>query len=180
MSEKIELENYYTYADFLKNNKHHYNEDSINVSSIVSLKSSVHLPKFKNGWYINLPESLDLNPAFCVSTSRPVVNLKSDNNYEPIWIYFKDPIGPSTTQRLWHMYLGISGIDLVKSEEFKSIKENGFIYFLELINIDFVIEKWEIEVSEILEFDFGRLDYNSDEHIVCGIKVQPKSITLYY
>ena len=175
MNEKVELGNYYTYSNFLNENKIY-----TNISSVLSLKSSIYLPKPKNEWYVNLPKFLDLNPMFCVSTSRPVVNLKSDNKYEPIWLYFKDQIGPSTAQRLWHIYLGISGIDLVKSEQFKSIKEHGFTYFLELINTDTVIEKWEIEVSEILEFDFGRLDYNSDEHIICGIKLQPKSIILHY
>lgn len=147
--------------------------------------------KGQNRWIIRLPKIFDLSPNIIYQTSRPKIQI--DQKHTPIWIKFKDPIGPSTTQSLWNLYLGLSdntilNDNIVKEtifqeyqEKFKTVRDNGFVYYLEMLDVvNIVIEKWKITVDKIVEFDFGDLDKNINEPVECGMKIQPKSIGLCY
>jgi len=145
-------------------------------------------PKKINRWYITLPQELDIPSWSIKSASRPKI---CDYGFKPFWLRFNDPIGPSTTKKLWDLYLGITehiGGDVVNPQilselksKFYSIKTEGLTFDLEMLDpTGVVIEKWTIEKAKIIEFDFGDLDYSNEDPIQCGILIKPGNIILHY
>ena len=136
-------------------------------------------PKRKNRWVLTMltPTSNKLNyglllPQWVISeTSRPKFKKErfcifwSKLKLDFIHISMRDPIGPSSTQIIYDLMEHRSKLD----------------YNLEMIDpTGVVVEKWEIRGCEILEVDFGTLDYDCDDIATCTLILKPKTAKLVF
>jgi hypothetical protein len=169
-------------------------EDRVVNPNMLQVLPNRYETKRNNRWVVNLPTEMGIEPWLIASTSRPKLRYRSEHiqggyAYQPIWIKFRDPIGPSTTQKLWTLQTGINTnpefideqVNNIRND-FENIRENGLTYTLELLDpTGIVIERWTIEEAKILEFDFGdSLDYSNDGDVTCGIKIIPKNVVLHF
>ncbi len=69
--------------------------------------------------------------------------------WEDIVIEFIDPIGPSTSQALFH------NVHKTNINKFTL-----FLYGLDPVGVE--VEKWEIRVSRVKSIDFGQYSYEND------------------
>lgn len=134
-------------------------------------------PKRKDRFTLTFPANLEIQEWGIKQASRPSFYVK---NYKilgvtfykkiiwvPISIIFRDPIGPSTSQKLFKLIQN------------NSVKEISF----EINMVDptgIVIEKWNVNKCSILSIDFGELNYEKDHLIECKLVVKPKSVKLQY
>jgi len=151
-------------------------------------------PMRQNRWLIRFPEELDI-PAWIISeTQRPSVRLTRNGSHEwvPMTIKFRDPIGPSTTQKLWDLFLGITEGDInddnvhpqtlnTLRQAYQDIRQNGLTFDLEMLDpTGVVISKWTISQCQITNIDFGPLSYSSNEMAECVMTVMPRNIILHF
>lgn len=159
-------------------------------------------PKTKNRWVVTLPELFELPSFLICETTRPIIIPKYSEmevngvlsrlvvgiECAPLNIVFRDPVNPSTAQKLWKIFIGISqdtnGINQDISDElkkkFKPFRK-GFDYKLELLDpAGAIIEKWDVLGCYITCLDFGDLSYSSNDPIKCKITVQPSRVILLY
>jgi hypothetical protein len=141
------------------------------IKSIVSYE-----PKRVNRWVLKMitPTSNKLNnkllPEWVISeTSRP--------RFKKTWIFGKlkpdiiyvsmnDPIGEQSTSNILYDFM---------------VHNNKLDYNLEMVDpTGVVVEKWEIRGCEILEVDFGTLDYGSDSIARCTLLLKPKTAKLVF
>lgn len=152
----------------------------------------------KVNWVVTLPEIFDLPSWVVYETVRPSITISVDeygkkiSTINPIKMTFVDPIGPSTTQRLWNLYIASVDdglIDVVSLKNIKEIREelgslpNHFDYNIELLAPDNVtVEKWTVRDCKIIEFNFGKLldVCESSTSIKPYIIIQPKGVQLHY
>ncbi len=148
-------------------------------------------PKRQNRWQIKMPVEFGIQDWVTASTHRPKINFVGGRpEYEEIPITFRDPIDPSTTQKLWRLFIGLSDAntdDVVHpnfSEDWKNVLnqfKNGFDYKLEMLGpVGDVVESWDIVGCKITRMDFGPLDYSNDKLAECTMWVRPKVIALNY
>jgi hypothetical protein len=154
-------------------------------------------PKRYNRWVVKLPEELGIDPWMVKSTTRPKLRARSEHvnggyDFPPMWIKFLDPIGHSTTQILWDMYLGLSNnlkdgvVDEYRLQQirtqFENIRNNGIDFTIEMLDpTGVVIERWRIEKAKVFDFDFGgELNYSNDEMVECGFSVKPSNVILIF
>jgi len=135
-------------------------------------------PKMKNRWLIKMTpvitsgyRSTKLEEWVYVSTNRPIYKRKrfwffwSRLEIEPIWVEMTDPISPSSTTVIYKLIKDDSKID----------------YELEILDPTGVaIEKWELKGCEILEIDFGRLNYSDNDTMICKLLIKPKKVKLLF
>jgi hypothetical protein len=132
-------------------------------------------PKRINRWVLTMitPTSYNrlLGEWVISQTSRPKFKKErfclfwSKLKPDVISITMVDPIGPSTSQIIY---------DLV---------EHGYEldYNLEMLDpTGVVVEKWEIRGCEILEADFGTLDYGCGNIATCRLILKPKRAKLVF
>jgi hypothetical protein len=154
-------------------------------------------PKRNNRWILELPEELGIDSWMVKSVPRPRLRARTEHingGYDspPFWIRFMDPIGPSVTQKLWDLYLGINNSNLEDDmvhgvilenlrTRFDGIRRNGVDMKLKMLDpTGVVVESWDIDGCRILDFDFGRLDYGDDSPSECGVKVKPTRVNLLF
>lgn len=148
-------------------------------------------PKRQNRWVVTFPSEFGIQSWVATSTQRPNITITDGQlSFDNISIVLRDPIGPSTTQALWNLIVGVTDItpDAGTNREGieKSIKNSlskfkkGFEYMLELLDPTGVtVEKWLIE-GKILRMDFGPLNYETDAMVQCTVSVKPEKIRLLY
>jgi hypothetical protein len=101
-----------------------------------------------------------------------------------------DTIGPSMAQEVFLYMVGVTSYDddiigvasgpRDEKAKYKSIK-NGFDYTLNLLDpTGYVIEEWLIEGCQIINIDFGSLDYADGGLMEITMTFQPKKFTLLY
>lgn len=149
-------------------------------------------PKMTHQWLITLPEDLDLNKASPYATSRPTIKINREKSILtaeilPITIKFRDFIGPSTTQSLWDLLIGLVNMDYVREDIVESTRQrldkykNGFDYILELSDpVGVIIERWNIKGCQILDISFGDLNYDIKKFVECSMVVQPTEVQLLF
>lgn len=135
-------------------------------------------PKRKNRWVLTMltPTSDKLKnkllPEWVISeTTRPKFKKErflifwSKLKLDFIHISMRDPIGPSSSQIIYDLLEHRSKLD----------------YNLEMVDpTGVVVEKWEIRGCEILEVDFGTLDYACDDIASCTLILKPKTAKLVF
>lgn len=149
-------------------------------------------PKTQNRWVVTFPTEFGINSYMLSSTQRPNITISHDGNisYDVMTIVLRDPIGPSTTQAIWDVLIGITDMTFEagtnREEIEKSVKtslskfKDGFEYVLELLDpIGITIEKWLIN-GKIINVNFGPLDYESNKTVKCTMTVKPNKIQLLY
>ncbi len=148
------------------------------MADLIKTMPAPYEPKRANRWLIRMitTTSKDLGnkklQEWVVSeSSRP--KFKKDKSWkfwknmtpDNINIVMRDPIGPSTSQVIYDFMVNDFKLD----------------YDLELLDPTGVtIEKWEIRDCEILEVDFGSLDYDKDKIMMCGLLVKPNTAKLVF
>ena len=149
-------------------------------------------PKKENRFILKFPEEFEI-PYWVVSaTERPKF---TTNGYhlipEQLKIILNDPIGPSTTSKIWEILVGLTDIEpgeqitpelkvelQTKFQKFNS----GFDYTLNMLDpVGQTVEKWVIKNAKLVKIDFGPLDYgNSDGVCTVTLSVQPEKATLIF
>lgn len=145
------------------------------MADLIKKLPTPYEPKRVNRWVLTMltPTSDKLKnkllPEWVISeTCRPRFkktwifgNLKPDI----IYISMSDPIGPSTSQIIYDLMVHGYKLD----------------YNLEMLDpVGLVVEKWEIRGCEILEVDFGTLDYGCDSIARCTLLLKPKTAKLVF
>ena len=140
-------------------------------------------PKRQNRFLVNLPVEFDL-PAWTIhTTSRPKIDLRKEGyfSFTDFVLTFRDPTSPSTTQRLWNIFLAFSGIEyapeFVKNnlDKFK----DGFNYSLEMCDpTGAVVERWQMCKCRIIDIDFGSVTYSEDSLAECKITIRAEEVYL--
>lgn len=126
-------------------------------------------PKLANRFLVTLPDNFDLPEWTIFSITKP--KLKKDK-WQNITIVFTDPIGPSTSQRLFH---NVSGMGNAKAAEVP------FDFKIESLDpTGVVVEKWTITVEKIVLIDFGDSNYAKSELQKPRLIVKPSTCVLNY
>lgn len=139
-------------------------------------------PKKENRFILTLPEDFDLKEWTVRSVELPSYNMFS--GWNPMEIRFVDPVGPSTSQKLWNLFLASTGTkdaSVHGLEKLVDSLQNGFTVKIQLIDpTGHVVSVWILTGCRILEIDFGNLDYAEDNVITCGVKIKPREASLLY
>lgn len=140
-----------------------------------------HEPKFENRFIVCFPERFQMESFVVQKINRPSISL-SPSGYEwnNIEIEFLDLIGPSTTKRIYDIIKFCKREKKKKKWLFFKRKEN-ILFSIHLISLDpcgIEIERWVIEVKDVLSANFGEFDYTSDELQKCSITLKPFNCTL--
>tara|TARA_R110000868_G_scaffold219266_1_gene470086 strand:+ start:1132 stop:1758 length:627 start_codon:yes stop_codon:yes gene_type:complete len=146
-------------------------------------------PKRNNRWLARFPEKIGIQEWWESETSRPSCTFAEDGvvKYNPITFKLRDAIGPSSSQCINRLMIGmtshLSDFEASKRirEEFKEERENGFDYKLELLDpTGCVIEEWDIMGCKLLSIDYGKLDMSDDGICEITVILQPdKFVQLY-
>lgn len=110
-------------------------------------------PKKNNRFLVEFPEEFDIKSWSIEKINKPKY---TDDKWENIRVDFIDPIGPSTSQRLFEI------VNFLK-------KNNGGDKNLFEVNIKsldqkgVVVEEWVIYVEKVIAINFGDLEYSSYE-----------------
>ena len=149
-------------------------------------------PMMRNRWLLRYGSELDIQEWLVSETQRPTVVINNGSyEWEPITTKFRDPIGPSTTSKLWELFIGtVSSTDSLPIEpnrlleirnRFANIREHGLTFDLEMLDpTGVVISKWTIHNSEIMRIGFGDLSYDNDGLADCELVVKPGSVILHF
>ena len=148
-------------------------------------------PKRNNRFILTLPEKMGIPIYMVKSASRPSVRMnKGIAVWESMEFSFYDPIGPSTTQKLWDLYLAITDGDfkgIVHDEILNSIKEelkdikDGFDVNLKLLDPTGVtVEEWELIGCKIERINFGTLDYSDNSVVEPRMTIKPTNVRFLY
>lgn len=121
-----------------------------------------------NKFLAKFPEHLGI-PAWTIKkVSNPIYN---GNEWENIEFSFDDPIGNSASERLFKL------ISFAKRQKF----EGNLILFIvkmELLDpCDFIVETWDIAVSDIIKVDFGGFDYKNSNTREPKLVLKPYAVT---
>ena len=132
-------------------------------------------PKRINRWIVKLPKEFGIESWVLSGTDRPSLikkyfnffglRLSVSTEWQPITLRFRDPIAPSTSQKL---------MSLIKEGK-------SFSYNLELLDpTGIVVEKWLIKDCIIKSVDFSSLTYDYDGFVSCIMVVLPNSAELEF
>lgn len=131
-------------------------------------KFSIYKPKRNNMFLVNLPKEIDVEPWVITGVSKPrFIN----GQWRNIRIQFADPVGPSTSQRLFI---------LINDIKEKGYKFNFTIQSLYPDESGKVVEEWFIDVEEVVEVDFGNLDMQDDNIQMVVMTIKPSNCVLRY
>lgn len=139
-----------------------------NESNLLMNIPLTYEPMRKNRWLIKFNSDLGIQEWWLSSAQRPkltrgLFSFLLGYNIEPMTMVFRDPIGES---------LGSTLLDVFK----KNDKIDFKLCMLDPTGIE--IETWEIKKCDILEIDFGVLDYSNDSLADITIKLKPKEVKI--
>jgi len=115
------------------------------------------------------PEEYKIDPWLVQKINGPTYDVLNDK-WENMIIEFIDPIGPSVTQRLFHISR------LMNEEKY----DRDFIFFIistDPTGVD--IERWEI-LGKFKRIEFVNNDYNNDEPRIVKLEIIPINCILKY
>lgn len=137
--------------------------ESLNNNIINTILPIQFEPKRNNRFIVLFDKSINLPSWSVQKINKPKF---TNNEWDNIKIDFIDPIGPSTSSKLF---------ELCKT------KNKDFTF--EIISLDptgVEIEKWLIVVENILTINFGDLDYSDDDIQKPYIVIKPSSCNLIF
>ena len=149
-------------------------------------------PKKTNRWLGRFPVKLGIQEWWQYETSRPSVFFDGEDViYNPITFKLRDVIGPSSSQAINKIMIGMTNhLSHIEDshattkkikEEFKEERENGFDYTLELLDpTGHVIEEWAIIGCKLVSIDYGDLSMDSDNLCEITMVIQPKTFIQLY
>lgn len=117
------------------------------------MKLTAYEPKRSSRFLVEFPERFDIQSCSIQKINKPKF---TDGKYENIRVDFIDPIGPSTSQRLFEM------VNFLKTNK----SDNKKLFEVKIKSLDptgLEIEEWVVFVEKVLTINFGELDYSDDE-----------------
>lgn len=128
-------------------------------------------PKRPNRFMLLFPEEFEIPHQFVKTTVRPSVRINNGRvEWEDIEIVLKDPIGPSTAERIHELFLRVGS----------NYTNRGFDYRIQLLGpVGDIVEEWLIS-GFISRIDFGKLDYSSDELMDIKLYIKPINCILNF
>jgi len=130
---------------------------------------SAYEPKRNNRFVVRLPELFDIQEWMVSTCTYPKYSF-TNNKWEDIIISFRDPIYPSTSDKLYHLMKKIQkGITFDESITIETLDPCGV-----------TVEKWNIEISKILSINFGEGNYGDDNMKTLHLHIQPKECRLVW
>lgn len=128
-------------------------------------------PKRINRFLVEFPEMFNISYYAVSKADKPKFINQSWAN---IKIEFFDFIAPSTSQRL-------QDIIFFLKQDIRNEEEGLFTIKLKTTDpVAEVIELWDVYVDEVVEINFGALDYSNDEMQKPYIIIKPKNCILRY
>ena len=129
-------------------------------------------PKRLNRWVLNFPD-LEIKEWYIAKAQRPKfvrrknwLGFYSGYKVDKFEIVLRDPISPS---------MALATFDLIKKDKRK------LEFTLEMLDpTGVVVEKWVILDCEIIEIDFGELDYTNDGIAEVKLILQPYDAHLLF
>lgn len=110
-------------------------------------------PKRDNRFVVEFPESFEIAPWIIQSITMPKL---TNDKWENIELSMMDPIGPSASKST------IKLIDFCKKNKPGFFKKNKNLFTISISLLDATgvgVEKWTIDIKELISVDFGNLDY---------------------
>jgi len=123
-------------------------------------------PKRKNRFIITFPKEYDIDSWIVNTSTMPKY---TNDKWENMEITFKDPIGYSTSERLYK---------LVVTKDKSTILTQFTIDMLDPTGV--LVEKWLIGIQEIISIDFGDLDYSNTDMLNPKIIIKPSYCILNF
>jgi len=121
--------------------------------------------KYQCKFVVEFPENLGLSSWVVTRITKPQY---SYDKWGQIQIGFVDPIGPSTSEALYNL------IEIIKVFKEHNSPSPLFIFKIKSLDpVGGVIEVWEIGVGDVVNINFGSLDYNSDSPQEPTMIIQP-------
>lgn len=128
-------------------------------------------PKKKNRWLVIFPEKLGIQEWWLQKGQRPK---HGNGKWCDFTITVYDPISPSAAQAFFA---------LLETYGTKKKLFGGNLFTIELELLDptgVVIEKWEIDFSQIKSMDFGSLDVKANEFCTITTTFKVSNAKLIY
>lgn len=122
-------------------------------------------PKRDNRFVVILPDEFEIESWLVQSCDLPKIR---NGELQPIKITFLDLIGPSTSTKVLALF------EICADRKRREVELFDFTIAL-LDPIGIRIEEWTISVSELLEVDFGVMDYGDNSLHKLSILVQPNN-----
>lgn len=126
----------------------------------------------RNYFIVEFPEELNIEPYLIDKINKPkFINYKWQN----IEISFIDLIGPSTSKIIYN------AINFFKIQKFKKSFPLFSFNISMLDPVGEVIEKWVINVKEVVSVDFGDFSHSDSKNKIQYIKmiIQPSDCVIY-
>ncbi len=124
-------------------------------------------PKRKNRFAVNFPDIFSI-PSFTVKNiQRPIYN---HGAWDHMFIQFHDMVMPSTSHGIMNMVRHCS------------LNINNVLFTFDIQSLDptgACVERWDIEVQELIRIDFGDLSSESDELSTCSVELKPYNCSLH-
>jgi hypothetical protein len=149
-------------------------------------------PKRENRFVVEFPSEFGIESYVVQKINKPRIQfvstpyknpdgshtiINSDYKWDNFEIEFLDIIGPSTSAKLLNM------VNICKNrrEKIADKKAPLFTFYIKSLDPTGVeIEKWKITVAELLDVNFGDLDYGSDKLQFCKVVLKPLDCELEY
>lgn len=156
------------------------------MTSLTTKTVMPYEPKWENRFIVKLPKAFDLKEWVIGATTLPSIRFLGNNQYEweEIKLTFCDPVGPSTSQRLWDLYRASIDNDderISVSDDIIALVKDGFDFSIELLDpIGSVVSEWNVFGCQIVSINFGKLTMNEGSLVRPSLIVKPTRAKLLY
>lgn len=155
-------------------------------------------PKRNNRFIVEFPTELGIESFLVQSVTRPKIkinsvevpymnttfNVSGKYVWENIEIAFIDVFGPNTTQQIMNMVLHCKKqkANFIKEElEGNADFRKRILFTFQIKSLDptgVEVDKWTIDVEELISVDFGNNNYSDDSLQIITVKLKPHSCRL--
>jgi hypothetical protein len=127
-------------------------------------------PKMKNRFVVEFPEKFEIESYLVQKINKPKFK---DGKWENIEIIFIDVVSPfSTSDGLYNI------VKFLKKEESQKEKVLFSFNIKTLDPSGETVETWLINVEEVLNINFGELDYEINELLMPSLLIKPLNCIL--
>jgi len=152
------------------------NDFDINWKKVIMApnKFVTYEPKKKNRFLLNFPVEFELQQWIIFEATRPSMRVENDMIlWDDLTIKLRDPIGPSTSQKLMELIHP----DINNNHKVKEV------FNLEIEMLDptgVVVERWCVNNCNFKSIDFGSLSTDSDDLVVCTLVISVGEVILLF
>lgn len=143
-------------------------------------------PKRKYWFLVKLPKAFEIAEWLINAVTAPTIKFIGENKYEweEMTFTFYDPIGPSTSQRLWVLYRASNDNDdeiIPVSGEIVDLVKEGFDCKIQILDpTGVVVSEWDVLGCKITKINFGDFDTSKIELTKPSLTIKPTRAKLLY